>query len=775
MIDHFSHLPEEYILSLAKEENEIGDTLVTKPPSTSSSKQSLSVSKGLQPKARTSQPHRHLVPRHVTEHDAPAHSPVRGSRIGVILDKVLSTTRKPEHTKIEASSLDIPIKTAESIEIPRSSPQPILARPNLPKATFSSLEEYGEDYLRRPVCSARPSEDNGPLNGPNNPLTCTARNSLKQRNGISRAADHVDPCMSAVPLITLEKNRPNQEVDQEVDQEISSKKTMASSNLQWRLSPYPFQVRSFDNTIPVFSEIGSDMVAEAAEETSRPESEIIRPMLTSYINDMTDHHSTSNRSLQTPHHSRQLISSRLQEQHSLKSPSVGHVNHQTGKWCSNDPAATMKSSPERSCEKDPSFEPGLPDNYFDSGVYKPPNASMSPSSSLDDIIDGSIKEETKLSPHGKESTRIPYQMDLDLLSESSIDSLPYQHSDTPTSHSPGLNPVEPEAHEDRHRGRQVLCNDSTEPACAGKEHLTVNPSRSLNLCAGNSVELCDLIPETSSEELEQEMDRRLARQISMARKGLADQAEESQYHKTSQRGCVSTNRDSSGEEATTLPGSRCVNPDTFDENGPLAPFFVFSKVTVPQLSMPSANEIELELFNTPSPGRPCSTSPESSNFDFEDFFEDDDVASFPPGDKLETPKRPMIKPVVFRRKSEVPNAKPGGFHLDTVLRKRKMNVLPNHDAPDPREQGGRKFRQIKKLDSVIGTVFSKGMNGSKLFQPVKMYWQHGRWISEAHGDWMNRREEKEPCQQDLPKTSDRPKIEVNRPNEADIRKDSMMG
>ncbi|KAL9062720.1 MAG: hypothetical protein Q9157_008689 [Trypethelium eluteriae] len=681
-------------------------------------------------------------------------SPTRNDKLGGIFNKAFSTGRRLEHIPTEGTEpVENPApraKTAEDIEVVRSSPKPILARQNLPKPTFSSFEEYEDNILTRPVCSARPGRDNF-LKGISCSFNRNLQNRQKQRDGVFQTYAGTDTFEPKAP--PMRENSSNQAA--------SPPQSASSMDLQPHQTSESSRKENSDDIPPTSKEKEANNVAEAPMANATEDEERERSKIATHKHAETAH---SPLALRTAQNSAQRLPLSmpmvLQKQFDVQNLGAGDSEHALREQQSKTLTEAGVSTPAASCRKWPSFEQALLDDSINSKVCEPLNLHMSPPSSLDDIVGGSFEVGANL-PH----SGIHGCPSLDPRS----DFKSYENAGTLSSPSSGSDSVQSlKIQRRRQKARQHRENEVQQPALKREEPQIVRKSRSLNLCAGNSAELCEPVPDESVKEREHKSAQRQEKEYSEAHEALIEYAKRyRQYtamHELSLRlrqcksqgtfthpgrdvGTSETHEGSSDGEPEPLPTSLFVNMGrSADEDDFLAPFFNSRKIAIPRLSTHSPAQDSLKSINSSSPASSHFESPIYSRLDFDDLFEDCSPLSFFRARGSSTLLDWTVKPVMIRRKPEGTPTKSVGLNLERALKKRSSKVLPNYDALDPREPPCRRFRQIEKKDNVVATIFSKGKDAYKSFQPVKLHWHHGVWNRKApdtNGDLKEKREKPE--------------------------------
>ncbi|KAL9094705.1 MAG: hypothetical protein Q9165_002975 [Trypethelium subeluteriae] len=690
----------------------------------------------------------------VVDRNLSGNSPTRCDKAGSIFNKAFYSGRRLEHTATEGrGSVENPApraKMAEDIEVARSSPKPILARQNLPKPTFSSFEEYEDNILARPVCSARPSRDNMFLNGFNFQFSRNLRNHQKQRDGLSQTIDRTD---------ALESKASSSDGKESLSNAAASPPQAAPSmSLQPQRISESFTKENSDSVPPTSKEEEAIDVTDASMVNATEDEEKESSKLATLINAETTHGPLASPRGQTPAQRTPLSTPMiLQTRLDLQDSGCASSEHALGERHVKAPAEAGISTPAASCRKFPSFEQALLNDSFSSKICEPLNSRMSPLSSLDDIVDGKVEVGANLS-HSEIDGR-----------PSSDSSHIFKPSEgfgilfSPSSDSDSVQSLK--VRRRRQKARQNREEEVQQPALKREEPQIVRKSRSLNLCAGNSAELCDPVPDESAKERERKPAQEQEEQYSEAHKALIAYAKRYRQRtaihelRLRLRQCRSqgtltypggdakiseTHEGSSDGELESLPTSLFVNMDRSNDEGVfLDPYFKPRKIAIPQLSMHSPAQDSPQSMNPSSPDSSHFESPIHSRSDSGNLFEGHSPQSLFQAGGYSTQMDWLIKPVMIRRKPESTPIKAGGFSLERALKKRTSKALPNYDALDPREPPCRGFRQIEKKDNVVATVFSKGKDAYKSFRPVKLHWHHGMWHRKAPDTDKDMRENRE--------------------------------
>ncbi|KAI9659916.1 MAG: hypothetical protein M1821_001268 [Bathelium mastoideum] len=599
-------------------------------------------------------------------------SPTRIGKSSHTSNKTPSMHCTSDHPETDvASTDDISAKSTEHSPVPRSSPKPILGRQTLPKPTFSSFEEYEDDLLTRPVCTARPSEENM---FPHEKMVHSIYANIRQHEKVDttlQPASQEDASVPDTSSVGPEEGR--------TDQGASPSITESKSGIQQKATKeFPQGQPSDQFLIACHTQFEETLSIKVNRTHAEPWEKDTLHRLANQVNGNGEVSASAPRFREKAPRGLPMPASSALDRHTyLKSPSAGYFNHNTGEWCSNDPASKMLSFPEMSSRELPLVDQVLLDSAISSKVCEPLTSGMSPPSSLDDIVDGPFRRDIKPSypVNGSAASTLSAIHFSDPVSRN--DARAPDISQQKRISGPDLSKSlifcrrrrvgRPEASEEE----EVLVSRRGNPK-------TMRSIRSINLCAGNSAELCSLVSDSSAEDIQGKSDNKHGRETSM------------------------------------------------DPND--GPFLFLSTNTAPGIDKLAAKQTEPDFPIPPLPGRPHSVSPIRSKIDFEDFFVDDDIASLPPGDRYEAPKRPNIKPIMLAHKPETRTTKCDTFSVEKLLRKRKFLILPDYGAGGPRDRTTRGLRQIEQADHVVATVFSKALGKYKSFRPVKLHWQHGKWV-----------------------------------------------
>ena len=559
-----------------------------------------------------------------------------------------------------SSSSGSPAKSADDIEVLRSSPKPILARQNLPKPTFSSFEEYEDDILGRPVCSARPTQYPGTPHGIH--------------------ALRFKPRLQDGELLTTNtENRstlPDVEGKGPADLGASSAKTPTQSTTQPPLSSQPSERSASDKASPTVN----IMKANIGKKPSRAsaESEVDGPE---------------------------------------PKPSI-HL----GSCCSSNPPFVMASLPKISHQdRDPLAK-----------VCEPLNTNTSRPSFLDKDVGRPSGVGTHPSSSTGENHGSPSQRNIALTLGPQADSLPFHNGGLPASLSSSSDSSASAEFRRHHRNRhQKRDNGMLQLTCAKKDRQVVHPRRSLDLCAGNSAELCAPMSDATTEDSEQKRDEENEERNALARQELEEDVHEYRSDSVIRAACGLTDQGSSNEDIEKLQTPQLVNLNDAREDDILEPFPAFSEINTRQLSTALSGQDGSESPGSSSSASKYVHTPKMSGLHYATLFEDDEFMSSPLDHGLEMSTPPSIKPVRVERKSEAMDIKQSGLNLEAALQKRRCAAIPDYDSQKSPDRPSRGLRQIERADDVIITVFTKCTANHNMFRPKKLHWEHGKWICQT--------------------------------------------
>ena len=664
----------------------------------------------------------------------------RSGKMGSIIGKAFSIGRKLEHPRPDVIyPAEQSMKTAKDIEVTRSSPRPILSRQSLPKTTFSSLEEYGDDLLTRSICTARPSREHISANDSEYTFDRLVRAKhrstqpgrenaagYKQEQVKSCATDHMDVSTPSALSIDLKEHRS--------DSESFSSKMIPESHMHLKSSSAPstgyFKGDSSASQRSI-DEIKSR--TQAARKYTESQTKESLPKLSGDINDRAYRALLTERIQEDiPRRLKIPPSSVLEEHAELKSSNAGHFNHATGDWCSNDPAASMTLMPELYLGESPAGRQIGMDASLNSQLCEPFTSDMSPPSYLDNIVDGGLRPTiTTAVGADAQATQNPR-----LPPESSNTTMADPHAERAMSGASGSSSQESLLLQRRPRSKHSKHkNGSLRSTFAGKRPQHGSPSRSLHMGAGNSTELCGPVPRLYDEDQSQRVYQMNEERFSAIYDNLRPQAQRYEPPIKMLRTIAKTNQSTfesqTGDSSTSLQNALTDGPSKtgFGSLSNLSDEGVRIEHWYPTTPVREWNPFALSTTHNLT--RSNSAPQERSKYDFENCLEDDDVVSLPPGNRVNKPRRPLYKRFMSQRGSDRSDSDFDGWSPETMSRIREGEALQGYHCRKQRDRTSRGFRQIIRADHVIATVFSKAFDRYRSFRPVKFHWQHSKWIQKG--------------------------------------------